>query len=57
MMPFILQGNQYDYKEDWGEQLVSKHVPVLVICDIMKEEIKVLDGIPDSLSAGQVGTH
>ena len=51
---FYLQGNKFEFKDDWGEQLVSKCSPVLVVFDLTSEEIRVLDGIPDHLSVGQV---
>ena len=34
---------------------MSKSCPVLVVLDVTSDEIKVLDGLPDYLSAGQVG--
>ena len=49
------QGSKFEFKDDWGEQLVSKCSPILAIFDVIKEEIAVLDGVPDHLSAGQVG--
>ena len=51
--PFF-QGTQFDLKEDWGEQLISKSCPVLAVLDVTNDEIKVLDGVPDYVSAGQV---
>jgi hypothetical protein len=42
------------FKEDWGEQLVGVHVTVLVVLDTEKDEVRVLDGIPDNISPGQV---
>ena len=50
------QGNKFEFKDDWGEQLVSKRTPVLVVFDITSEEVKVMDGVPDHLSVGQVRT-
>ncbi|XP_078343278.1 acylamino-acid-releasing enzyme-like isoform X2 [Oculina patagonica] len=47
------KGNKFEFKDDWGEQLVSKCSPVLVVFDITSEETRVLDGIPDHLSVGQ----
>ena len=52
---FPFQGTQFDFKEDWGEQLISKCCPVLVIYDMTTDEIKVLEGVPEHISAGQVG--
>ena len=52
---FPFQGTQFDFKEDWGEQLISKCCPVLVVYDMTTDEIKVLEGVPENISAGQVG--
>ena len=54
-MSFLLQGTKFDFKDEWGEQLVSKSCPVLIVFNITSDEIRVLDGVPDHLSAGQVG--
>ncbi|XP_068714262.1 acylamino-acid-releasing enzyme-like [Montipora foliosa] len=51
--PAPKKGAQFDFKDDWGEQLVSKSCPVLVIYDVITDEIRVLDNVPDYLSAGQ----
>ncbi|GAB1863765.1 Acylamino-acid-releasing enzyme [Camponotus japonicus] len=47
-------GNEYIYKPHWGEQLVGKHRPVVVVLDTTTDNITVLSGIPDELSPGQV---
>ncbi|XP_073229262.1 acylamino-acid-releasing enzyme-like isoform X2 [Porites lutea] len=47
------KGSKFEFKDDWGEQLVSKCSPILAIFDVTKEEVRVLDGVPDHLSAGQ----
>ena len=52
---FAFQGTQFDFKEDWGEQLISKCCPVLVVYDMTTDDIKVLEGVPEHISAGQVG--
>lgn len=44
------------FKEDWGEQMVGKHHPVLCVADIKKEEVTVLEGVPDDVSPGLVNT-
>ncbi|EFN63061.1 Acylamino-acid-releasing enzyme [Camponotus floridanus] len=49
-----LDGNEYIYKPHWGEQLVGKHRPVVVVLDTTTDNITVLSGIPDELSPGQV---
>ncbi|CAG2063382.1 unnamed protein product, partial [Timema podura] len=47
-------GEEYLFREDWGEQLVGKHRPVVVMCDTKLETLSVLEGIPDHFSSGQV---
>ena len=51
---FHFKGNKFEFKDDWGEQLVSKCSPVIVVYDMESDEIRVLEGVPDNLSAGQV---
>ncbi|XP_078683967.1 acylamino-acid-releasing enzyme-like [Branchiostoma floridae x Branchiostoma belcheri] len=48
-----VQGEEYVFKEDWGEGHVSKHRPVVCIFDIEKETVQVLTSIPDEVSPGQ----
>ena len=55
VVSFAFQGTQFDFKEDWGEQLISKCCPVLVVYNMTTDEIKVLEGVPENISAGQVG--
>lgn len=50
----FFQGEEYIYKEDWGEQLVGKYQPVIGICDIKLETLQVLQGVPPNFSPGQV---
>ncbi|XP_046424381.1 acylamino-acid-releasing enzyme-like [Neodiprion fabricii] len=47
------RGNEYLYKPHWGERLVGKHRPVVVILDTEADTITALSGIPDYLSPGQ----
>lgn len=42
------------FRQDWGEQLVGKHEPVVVVCDTESETVFVPVGIPAHLSPGQV---
>ncbi|XP_015605512.1 acylamino-acid-releasing enzyme isoform X2 [Cephus cinctus] len=49
-----IKGNEYIYKPHWGEQLVGKHRPVVVILDTNTDTINALTGVPDDLSPGQV---
>ncbi|XP_044008354.1 acylamino-acid-releasing enzyme-like isoform X1 [Aphidius gifuensis] len=48
------KGNEYIFKEDWGEQLVGKHRPVVVVLDTTTDTLTVMSGIADDLSPGQV---
>lgn len=48
------KGKKFDFKDDWGEQLVSKCSPVIVLFDMETDDIRVLEGVPDNVSAGQV---
>lgn len=56
-MAFLfLQGEQFVFHEDWGEGLVGKSRPVLCVLDIEGDNVSVLEGVPDNISPGQVGT-
>ncbi|XP_052094741.1 acylamino-acid-releasing enzyme-like isoform X1 [Mytilus californianus] len=48
-----VKGQEHDYIEDWGEQLVGKTCPVVCILDIDNGDVKVLDNILDNHSLGQ----
>ncbi|XP_011141861.1 acylamino-acid-releasing enzyme isoform X2 [Harpegnathos saltator] len=50
----VIAGNEYIYKPHWGEQLVDKHRPVIVILDTILETITTLSEVPDDLSPAQV---
>ncbi|XP_043675142.1 acylamino-acid-releasing enzyme-like isoform X1 [Vespula pensylvanica] len=50
----IVPGNEYIYKPHWGEQLVGKHRPTVVILDITTDVITTLSEIPDKFSPGQL---
>jgi acylaminoacyl-peptidase len=43
-------GKEYDWSQDWGEQLVGKITPVLVVCDIKTDTIDVLSNIPNDVN-------
>ncbi|XP_076680361.1 acylamino-acid-releasing enzyme isoform X2 [Andrena cerasifolii] len=47
-------GNEHIYKPHWGEQLVGKHRPVVVVLDTTTDTISALAGVPDELSPAQV---
>lgn len=48
------QGDQFVFYEDWGESMVSKSTPVLCVLDVESGNISVLEGVPESVSPGQV---
>ncbi|XP_074054052.1 acylamino-acid-releasing enzyme isoform X1 [Macrotis lagotis] len=48
-----VKGDQYIFHEDWGENLVSKSIPVLCVLDIESGNISVLEGVPEHVSPGQ----
>ena len=50
----VFTGRSVCIQGDWGEQMVGVCHAVLVVLDVESEEIKVVEGIPDYLSAGQV---
>ncbi|XP_077981518.1 acylamino-acid-releasing enzyme-like [Glandiceps talaboti] len=48
-----IQGDQFVFQDDWGEQLVSKSHPVLCVFDLNNDDVTVLPGVPEDISAGQ----
>ncbi|XP_045535567.1 acylamino-acid-releasing enzyme-like [Papilio machaon] len=48
------RGEEYVYKQDWGEQLVGKHLSVVVMCKLATETVTVLEGLPETWCPGQV---
>ena len=42
---YRFKGNQYDFTEDWGEQLVGKSQPVICIFDVNFEPLKTSNPI------------
>ncbi|XP_039292274.1 acylamino-acid-releasing enzyme isoform X2 [Nilaparvata lugens] len=50
------KGEEYLYKEDWGEQMVGKHRPALAVFNVQSENgqiVSMLEGIPDNFSPAQ----
>ncbi|XP_052284418.1 acylamino-acid-releasing enzyme-like [Dreissena polymorpha] len=47
-----VRGESYLYREQWGEGLVGKHIPLLCVLDLQKEEVSILDGVPEHVSPG-----
>ncbi|KAJ8730347.1 hypothetical protein PYW07_017385 [Mythimna separata] len=48
------RGEEYIYRQDWGEQLGGKHLSVIVVFQLEGEKLSVLGGVPDSMCPGQV---
>ncbi|ELU02553.1 hypothetical protein CAPTEDRAFT_154305 [Capitella teleta] len=51
--PDVVLGDEYLYKETWGEQMGSKVQSVLCVFDIEAGAVSVLENIPDDVSPGQ----
>lgn len=50
-------GKESQYREEWGEQLVGKADPVIVVLDVTKDQpadVRVLAGVPAGWSPGLV---
>ncbi|XP_009475122.1 PREDICTED: acylamino-acid-releasing enzyme-like [Nipponia nippon] len=47
------EGEQFVYREDWGEALSTRSVPVLCALDLESSSLSVLEGVPEHLSPGQ----
>ena len=50
----VFQGIEYDYKPEWGEQLVGKHLSSIIVCKLEDESFDVIDWLPESWCPGQV---
>lgn len=48
-----IKGDQYLFRDDWGETLMEKCFPVVCIFDISTETVTVLEGIPEGISPAQ----
>lgn len=42
------------YREDWGEGLTNKSVPVMCAVNLQSGAVTVLQGVPQDVSPGQV---
>lgn len=50
-----VQGDQFALRPDWGEQMVGRHQPVIVVCSVQPgASPTVLSGLPSNLSPGQL---
>ncbi|KAF5307909.1 hypothetical protein FQR65_LT06476 [Abscondita terminalis] len=52
--PEIPKGEQYLYKEEWGEQYVNRKQSVIVLYDLSSDNFSILEGIPDDVCPMQV---
>ena len=48
------KGEEYTFRAEWGELLVGKHQPVVMVCDLKTELLTQLEAIPSSYSPAQV---
>lgn len=47
-------GFEYEYQEDWGEQLVGKKFSTIALYDIETDSVNILEGIPEGVCPGKV---
>jgi hypothetical protein len=50
----MLQGEEFVYRESWGEQLAERHKTVICVLDVSNKTVKVLSHLPDDITPGQV---
>ncbi|NXA33421.1 APEH enzyme, partial [Eudromia elegans] len=48
-----VKGEQFVYREAWGETLGGRSTPVLCVLDVEGGSVSVLEGVPEHLSPGQ----
>ncbi|OQV21019.1 Acylamino-acid-releasing enzyme [Hypsibius exemplaris] len=46
-------GTEFEYRDDWGEQLQKKNQPVMCILDWNDNHVSILQNIPEGISPGQ----
>lgn len=46
----LTKGKEYEWSQDWGEQMVGKITPVLVVCDIKTDTLEILPNIPNDIN-------
>ncbi|KAI0211336.1 Acylamino-acid-releasing enzyme [Lamellibrachia satsuma] len=49
----VTRGDEFVYREGWGELLTTKVHPVLCILDVEKGVVSILNNMPDEVSPGQ----
>ncbi|XP_025897295.1 acylamino-acid-releasing enzyme-like [Nothoprocta perdicaria] len=47
------KGEQFVYREGWGETLGGRSTPVLCVLDVEGSSVSVLEGVPEHVSPGQ----
>lgn len=52
--PKAPKGEEYLYRQDWGEQLVGKKKSVIAEYNLEKDEVEILSGLPDDVCPAQV---
>lgn len=53
ILPLCSKGEEYVFRQDWGETMAGKHHPVLCVCDLTSSTVSLPTGIPDTVSVGQ----
>eukprot|EP00057_Strongylocentrotus_purpuratus_P013556 XP_011668030.1 PREDICTED: acylamino-acid-releasing enzyme [Strongylocentrotus purpuratus] len=48
-----VKGDQFVYRQDWGELLVGKHSPVPCILNLQTGQVTIPEGLPKDVSVGQ----
>ena len=49
----VTPGHEYDFVENWGEQMTECSSPQIVVLDRNKEEVSVVENLPEKYSFGQ----
>ena len=50
----FVQGDEFLYVDDWGEQLTDKSNSVLCVLDVVAASTSTLDNLPEDVFPGQV---
>ncbi|EFA09948.1 acylamino-acid-releasing enzyme [Tribolium castaneum] len=53
--PKAPKGEEFLYRQDWGEQLVGKKRSVIAEYHLEKDEVEILSGLPEDVCPAQVG--
>lgn len=49
-----LQGDEFLYYQNWGEQITEQSSTVLCVMDVETGTVSVLESVPENMSPGQV---